>query len=98
MVIDHIAIVGIDIIINTHDIGLADDGEIIGMLGGIGGGIVLDGYAVNATESAASFIGIARDDMGKHLVIHRFRNTHHKTVLSYHKIFASNVSSSSPSS
>src|SRR5579875_1215285 len=101
MIIDHITIITIDIIINAYQVGLGDNREIIRLVGGIGGRIVLDDQAILAADDATALVGIALHDMGHHLLINRLRDTHHERGvlhLSYHNTFASKLSSSSSNS
>src|SRR5450631_232427 len=93
VVIDHVAVVGINIIINTYDIGFTDNGEVIGKLGSVGGWIVLNDGPIFAPERTTGFIGIACGDMRDHFVVDCFRNTHCEIWFCYHNIFASKLSS-----
>src|SRR6266516_27504 len=95
MIVDHVAVVRVDVVIDAHDIGLADNREIVRLLSGVGGRIVFDDRPILATERATGLVGIACDDMGLHLVVDRCGDTHNKTCFSYHNTFASNSPSSS---
>src|SRR5258708_4375745 len=94
MIINHIAIILINIIINAYHIGFADNREIIGELGGIRRWIILDHQFTLTTKRSTGFVRITSHDMRNHLAIKSFGNTYNKTSFSYHKIFASKSSSS----
>jgi hypothetical protein len=49
VIIDHLTVVGVDVIENTHQIGLSNNREVVWMQGSIGGWIVLHYLAANIT-------------------------------------------------
>ena len=69
VIVDHLAAVFFDVVEDVEQVVGGDDGEIVGLLGGVGGRVVLDYQVIFAAQRAAGFVGIAIYDMLRHLVI-----------------------------
>src|SRR5581483_4335532 len=94
VVVDHLAVVFFDVVEDVEQVVGGDDGEVVGLLGGVGGRIVLDYPTIFAAQRAAGFIGIARYDMRGHLIVQCPGDTHDKGCVIYHNNTASKSSSS----
>src|SRR6266516_169767 len=58
VVVDHLAVILIDIFVHMQQIHWIDDGEIVRMFSGISGGIVLNYPTILSAYSSTGFIGI----------------------------------------
>src|SRR5579859_7765458 len=59
VIVDHLAAILFDVVEDVQQVVGGDDGEIVGLLGGVGGRVVLEHHAVLAAQRTAGFVGIA---------------------------------------
>src|SRR5258706_5238429 len=94
VIINHFAVILVDILKDTQQIGLAYNGEIIGMFGGVSGRVVLNYPTVLVAQGATGLVRIACHHVRHHLIVDCSRDTNDKTFFNYHNNFASRSSSS----
>src|SRR6266699_6860977 len=94
----HLAVVLFDIQVDAQQVLRVNLGEIIFVFGSVGGRVVLDHLSILASQQTAGLVGIARNNVRDHLLVHCRRDTHDKTSAGHHNSFASKSSSSSANS